>query len=162
MTELSTPSAAAHKPIAVRHVSKRVVDSSGELTILHDIDFEVPARQSVAIVGASGSGKSTLLSIMAGLDTPTQGTVVMAGEDLFALDEDARASWRGRHLGFVFQNFQLLPALDALEKDHAFLLRGGVFTPDVVEHWIRYKRQREVAPMRRRPHPYEFCLYYDA
>ena len=116
MTELSTPSAAAHKPIAIRHVSKRVVDSSGELTILQDIDFEVPARQSVAIVGASGSGKSTLLSIMAGLDTPTQGTVVMAGEDLFALDEDARAAWRGRHLGFVFQNFQLLGHLSALEN----------------------------------------------
>ena len=56
----------------------------------------------------------------------------------------------------------LQEALDALEKDHAFLLRGGVFTPDVIEQWIRYKRQREVAPMRRRPHPYEFCLYYDA
>lgn len=102
--------------IAVRHVSKQVADSSGPLTILHDIDFEVSARQSVAIVGASGSGKSTLLSIMAGLDTPTQGTVVMAGEDLFALDEDARAAWRGRHLGFVFQNFQLLGHLSALEN----------------------------------------------
>ena len=103
-------------PIAVRHVSKQVADSSGLLTILHDIDFEVSPRQSVAIVGASGSGKSTLLSIMAGLDTPTQGTVLMAGEDLFALDEDARAAWRGRHLGFVFQNFQLLGHLSALEN----------------------------------------------
>lgn len=103
-------------PIAVRHLSKQVADSSGLLTILHDIDFEVSARQSVAIVGASGSGKSTLLSIMAGLDTPTQGTVWMAGEDLFTLDEDARAAWRGRHLGFVFQNFQLLGHLSALEN----------------------------------------------
>ena len=56
----------------------------------------------------------------------------------------------------------LQEALDALEADHGFLLKGGVFTPDVIEQWIRYKRQREVAPMRRRPHPYEFCLYYDA
>ncbi len=103
-------------PIAIRHLSKQVADSSGLLTILHDIDFEVSARQSVAIVGASGSGKSTLLSIMAGLDTPTQGTVWMAGEDLFTLDEDARAAWRGRHLGFVFQNFQLLGHLSALEN----------------------------------------------
>ena len=93
-----------------------MVDSSGELTILNDIDFEVPARQSVAIVGASGSGKSTLLSIMAGLDTPSQGTIRMAGEDLFSLDEDARAAWRGQHLGFVFQNFQLLGHLSALEN----------------------------------------------
>jgi putative ABC transport system ATP-binding protein len=116
MPETSSISSVPFPTIAVRHVSKQVADSSGPLTILHDIDFEVSARQSVAIVGASGSGKSTLLSIMAGLDTPTQGTVVMAGEDLFALDEDARAAWRGRHLGFVFQNFQLLGHLSALEN----------------------------------------------
>jgi putative ABC transport system ATP-binding protein len=67
-------------------------------------------------VGASGSGKSTLLSILAGLDTPSSGQVLLAGQDLFALDEDARAAWRGQHLGFVFQNFQLLPHLTALEN----------------------------------------------
>ncbi len=91
-------------------------DATGELTILHDIDFRLQPRESAAIVGASGSGKSTLLSIIAGLDTPTQGTVRLAGEDLFALDEDARAAVRARQLGFVFQNFQLLSNLTALEN----------------------------------------------
>jgi putative ABC transport system ATP-binding protein len=100
----------------VRHVTKRVTDSSGTLTILDDIDFSLQARESAAIVGASGSGKSTLLSLIAGLDTPTEGTVVLAGEDLFALDEDARAAVRARRVGFVFQSFQLLPNLTALEN----------------------------------------------
>ena len=102
--------------IAVRHVTKRVTDSSGTLTILDDIDFSLQPRESAAIVGASGSGKSTLLSLMAGLDTPSQGTVVLAGEDLFALDEDARAAVRSQRVGFVFQSFQLLPNLTALEN----------------------------------------------
>ncbi len=102
--------------IAVRHVTKRVTDSSGTLTILDDIDFSLQPRESAAIVGASGSGKSTLLSLMAGLDTPTEGTVVLAGEDLFALDEDARAAVRAQRVGFVFQSFQLLPNLTALEN----------------------------------------------
>jgi putative ABC transport system ATP-binding protein len=102
--------------IAVRHVSKDVLDATGTLTILHDIDFELPARQSVAIVGASGSGKSTLLSIMAGLDTPSRGTVQLLGQDMFALDEDARAALRAQHMGFVFQSFQLLSNLTALEN----------------------------------------------
>jgi putative ABC transport system ATP-binding protein len=102
--------------IAVRHVTKRVTDSSGTLTILDDIDFSLQARESAAIVGASGSGKSTLLSLIAGLDTPTEGTVVLAGEDLFALDEDERAAVRARRVGFVFQSFQLLPNLTALEN----------------------------------------------
>jgi putative ABC transport system ATP-binding protein len=93
-----------------------VTDSSGTLTILDDIDFSLQARESAAIVGASGSGKSTLLSLIAGLDTPTEGTVVLAGEDLFALDEDARAAVRARRVGFVFQSFQLLPNLTALEN----------------------------------------------
>jgi putative ABC transport system ATP-binding protein len=100
----------------VRHVSKRVTDSTGTLTILHDIDFALAARESAAIVGASGSGKSTLLSLMAGLDVPSEGTVVLDGTDLFALDEDARAAVRARKLGFVFQSFQLLPNLTALEN----------------------------------------------
>jgi putative ABC transport system ATP-binding protein len=102
--------------IRVEHVTKQVSDSTGTLVILHEIDFSVPPRQSVAIVGASGSGKSTLLSLMAGLDTPSQGTVWVAGTDLFALDEDARAAWRAQHLGFVFQSFQLLGNLTALEN----------------------------------------------
>ncbi|MFM8767019.1 MAG: ABC transporter ATP-binding protein [Rubrivivax sp.] len=102
--------------IAVRHVTKRVTDSSGTLTILDDIDFSLQPKESAAIVGASGSGKSTLLSLMAGLDTPSEGTVVLAGEDLFTLDEDARAAVRARRVGFVFQSFQLLPNLTALEN----------------------------------------------
>jgi putative ABC transport system ATP-binding protein len=102
--------------IAVRHVTKRVTDSSGTLTILDDIDFSLQPRESAAIVGASGSGKSTLLSLMAGLDTPSQGSVMLAGQDLFALDEDARAAVRAQRVGFVFQSFQLLPNLTALEN----------------------------------------------
>ena len=86
------------------------------MTILHDISFVVNAGEAVAIVGASGSGKSTLLGLMAGLDVPTAGSVRLLGEDLGPLDEDARAALRGRVLGFVFQSFQLLPALTALEN----------------------------------------------
>jgi len=102
--------------IDVRRVSKQVADTSGPLTILHEIEFQLRPRESVAIVGASGSGKSTLLSILAGLDVPTSGTVVVAGTDLFALDEDARAAWRAQQMGFVFQSFQLLGNLTALEN----------------------------------------------
>lgn len=102
--------------LSVERVSRQVEDSTGALTILHDISFALDARQSVSIVGSSGSGKSTLLSILAGLDTPSSGTVRLAGHDLFALDEDARAAVRGRQMGFVFQNFQLLSHLSALEN----------------------------------------------
>ena len=102
--------------IAVERVTKQVRDSSGTLTILHDIDFTLAAHESAAIVGASGSGKSTLLAIVAGLDTPTTGTVRLCGVDLFALDEDARAAVRAERLGFVFQSFQLLGNLTALEN----------------------------------------------
>ncbi len=91
-------------------------DADGELTILHDVSFELAAKESVAIVGASGSGKSTLLAILAGLDKPTDGTVKLRGQDLFALSEDERAAVRARELGFVFQSFQLLPNLTALEN----------------------------------------------
>ncbi len=87
-----------------------------DLVILREIDLEVTPGEAVAIVGASGSGKSTLLAILAGLDTPSTGSVHLAGKDLFALDEDARAELRGRAVGFVFQSFQLLPALSALEN----------------------------------------------
>lgn len=102
--------------LEVDHVSKSVQDADGVLTILHDINFQLQARESVAIVGASGSGKSTLLSILAGLDTPSEGTVRLRGQDMFALDEDGRAALRGAHLGFVFQSFQLLSHLTALEN----------------------------------------------
>jgi putative ABC transport system ATP-binding protein len=102
--------------IAVERVTKQVADSTGTLTILHDIDFTLAAEESVAIVGASGSGKSTLLAIVAGLDTPTTGTVRLCGVDLFAISEDARAAVRAERLGFVFQSFQLLANLTALEN----------------------------------------------
>ena len=102
--------------IVVERLSKQVRDSTGSLTILHEIDFSLAARQSAAIVGASGSGKSTLLSQIAGLDTPTSGTVRLAGADVFSLDEDARAAVRAAKVGFVFQSFQLLGNLNALEN----------------------------------------------
>lgn len=102
--------------IAVERVTKQVSDSTGVLTILHEMEFSLRAQESVAIVGASGSGKSTLLSILAGLDVPTSGTVKLAGTDLFALDEDARAAVRAQQVGFVFQSFQLLANLTALEN----------------------------------------------
>ena len=102
--------------ISVEHVYKSVTDSTGTLDILRDIDFTLAARETAAIVGASGSGKSTLLSIIAGLDTPTRGTVRLDGADLFAIDEDARAAVRARKVGFVFQSFQLLGNLTALEN----------------------------------------------
>ncbi|MDE2414671.1 MAG: ABC transporter ATP-binding protein [Comamonadaceae bacterium] len=113
----ATESPAPRQPIiAVEHVYKSVTDSTGTLEILRDIDFRLAPRETAAIVGASGSGKSTLLSIIAGLDTPTRGTVRLAGQDLFALDEDGRAALRARKLGFVFQSFQLLGNLTALEN----------------------------------------------
>ena len=91
-------------------------DSTGTLTILHDIDFSLAPRESAAIVGASGSGKSTLLAIIAGLDTPSEGRVLLDGVDIFTLDEDARAAVRASKLGFVFQSFQLMGNLTALEN----------------------------------------------
>ncbi len=97
-------------------MSKRVVDASGELAILTDIDFSVGTGETLAIVGASGSGKSTLLGLLAGLDMPTAGTVKIDGIDIFALDEDGRAALRQAKLGFVFQSFQLLAHLTALEN----------------------------------------------
>jgi putative ABC transport system ATP-binding protein len=102
--------------IAVSHLFKSVTDVTGTLDILRDIDFTLNPQQTLAIVGASGSGKSTLLAIMAGLDTPTQGTVHLAGQDIFLLNEDERAALRASTIGFVFQSFQLLAALTALEN----------------------------------------------
>ena len=102
--------------ISVEHVHKSVTDSTGTLDILRDIDFRLAPRETAAIVGASGSGKSTLLSIVAGLDTPTRGTVRLGGQDLFALSEDQRAALRAQKVGFVFQSFQLMANLTALEN----------------------------------------------
>jgi putative ABC transport system ATP-binding protein len=102
--------------ISVEHVHKSVTDSTGTLDILRDIDFTLAPRETAAIVGASGSGKSTLLSIIAGLDTPSRGTVRLAGSDLFSINEDERAALRARQVGFVFQSFQLLGNLTALEN----------------------------------------------
>jgi len=98
-------------------LTKQVTDNEGEpLVILQGLDFLVTAGESVAVLGASGSGKSTLLGLLAGLDTPSSGSVHVDGRSLFALDEDGRAALRGRLVGFVFQSFQLLPALTALEN----------------------------------------------
>jgi len=97
-------------------LTKQVTTPDHALTIVKDATFVVHAGEAVAILGASGSGKSTLLGLLAGLDVPTSGRVWIAGEDLFALDEDGRARLRGQQVGFVFQSFQLLPALTALEN----------------------------------------------
>lgn len=97
-------------------LTKQVSSGDNPLTILHDVSFAVEAGESVAIVGASGSGKSTLLGLLAGLDVPSSGSVHLNGTDIFALDEDGRARLRGQLAGFVFQSFQLLPALNALEN----------------------------------------------
>ncbi|MDB5763742.1 MAG: putative ATP-binding transporter protein [Herminiimonas sp.] len=112
MPEPSTLSPA----IEVARLAKRVADATGELTILQNINFTVHAGATLAIVGASGSGKSTLLGLLAGLDTPSEGTVLLNGIDIFALDEDGRAGLRKKELGFVFQSFQLLAHLNALEN----------------------------------------------
>jgi putative ABC transport system ATP-binding protein len=102
--------------LTARGIGKTVKSGTNELVILREIDLAVTSGEAVAVVGASGSGKSTLLAILAGLDTPTGGAVELEGRDLFSLDEDARAELRGRAVGFVFQSFQLLPSLTALEN----------------------------------------------
>jgi len=102
--------------LSARGIGKTVKSGDSDLVILREIELSVTAGEAVAVVGASGSGKSTLLAILAGLDTPTAGMVALDGADLFGLDEDARAELRGRSVGFVFQSFQLLPSLTALEN----------------------------------------------
>ncbi len=110
--------AVASKPpaLTVEALGKRVRLPTSELTILEGIGFEIATGDSVAIIGASGSGKSTLLALMAGLDTPSDGRVLLDGAPLSTLDEDGRAKVRGEKVGFVFQSFQLLPSLTALEN----------------------------------------------
>ncbi len=109
----SAPQQAA---IVVQDLHKQVTDASGVLDILQGIDFTVSSGETLAIIGASGSGKSTLLGLLAGLDLPSKGRVLLDGVDIYALDEDARAKVRAAKLGFVFQSFQLLPHLTALEN----------------------------------------------
>lgn len=100
----------------VAQLTKQVTTGDSILTILHDVSFSIAAGEAVAVVGASGSGKSTLLGLLAGLDTPTSGSIHVDGKDLFALDEDGRAALRAQMLGFVFQSFNLLPSMTALEN----------------------------------------------
>jgi putative ABC transport system ATP-binding protein len=102
--------------LEARNVSKTVTSPEGPLTILADVSLSVRAGESLAIVGASGAGKSTLLALLAGLDSPSTGRVFIAGMDLTELDEDGRAAIRGRHVGFVFQSFHLIPSLTAIEN----------------------------------------------
>jgi putative ABC transport system ATP-binding protein len=109
-------SARASHVLTAKSIGKTVKSGDADLVILRDIDLAVTQGEAVAIAGASGSGKSTLLAILAGLDTPSTGNVSLDGQDLFSLDEDARAELRGRVVGFVFQSFQLLPSLTALEN----------------------------------------------
>ena len=135
--------------IRVSELGKQVTTGASELTILSGVSFEVNAGEAVAIVGVSGSGKSTLLGLLAGLDTPSTGSVRINGHDINALDEDGRAALRGRMIGFVFQSFQLLPAMTALEnvmlplelagaddaQDAARAMLGRVGLADRVHHY---------------------------
>ena len=116
MTDPSPSQAEAGSILQVQGLGKRVRLPAGELTILEGVGFDIAAGDTVAVVGASGSGKSTLLSLMAGLDLPSSGSVRLAGVELTRLDEDGRAKVRGEQVGFVFQSFQLLPSLTALEN----------------------------------------------
>ncbi|HEU4622984.1 MAG TPA: ABC transporter ATP-binding protein [Burkholderiaceae bacterium] len=113
---MATRATPRHPAIEVANLRKDVRDATGTLTILHDVSFTIAAGETVAIIGASGSGKSTLLGLLAGLDVPSAGTVRLDGREIFTYDEDERARLRAELLGFVFQSFQLLPHLTALEN----------------------------------------------
>ncbi len=102
--------------LRVEHLTKSYTTGAGSLTVLKDISFELPQGSTCAILGPSGSGKTTLLGLCAGLDRPTSGFVLLNGEPLASMDEDERARTRNQHVGFVFQNFQLIPTLTALEN----------------------------------------------
>jgi putative ABC transport system ATP-binding protein len=120
MSQQHTPSAHAQTSLEivlkVENLTKQVSSPEGLLTIVRDVSFAIEAGERVAIVGASGAGKSTLLALLAGLDTPTSGRVLLAGTDMTSLDEDGRARLRAARVGFVFQSFHLVPALTALEN----------------------------------------------
>jgi putative ABC transport system ATP-binding protein len=111
--------------INASHLQKVIAGPGGILTILRDVDLQVNAGEAVAILGASGSGKTTLLGLLAGMDTPTSGTIKLFNNDLSDLDEDGRAALRAGRVGFVFQSFQLLPGLTALENVMLALELGG-------------------------------------
>jgi putative ABC transport system ATP-binding protein len=110
------PNATSHPLLEASGLVKRVDSPEGDLEILSGVDLAVGSGEAVAVVGESGSGKSTLLALLAGLDRPTAGRVALGGVDLSSLDEDGRARLRGRFVGFVFQSFQLIPSLTALEN----------------------------------------------
>jgi len=116
MTEGQRAKDAPAAALRATGLAKVVQDATGSLTILDDINVDIGSGETVAIIGASGSGKSTLLGLLAGLDVPTRGEVRLFGADLFANDEDGRARLRAQNIGFVFQSFQLLPHLTALEN----------------------------------------------
>ena len=117
MHQINTSTDSTKKPaLRVERLGKTVPTADGPLAILQNIDFSIAAGESVAITGPSGSGKSTLLSMLAGLDTPSEGAVYLMQKNISVLDEDGRAQLRGQYVGFVFQSFQLLPHLSALEN----------------------------------------------
>ncbi len=116
--------------LAVRNLTKEYRSGGGALAVLRNVTFDVAAGETLAIVGPSGSGKTTLLGLLAGLDTPTTGAVLLAGTDLGTLDEDARARLRGDRVGFVFQSFQLVPTLTALENVQVPLELRGIRDSD--------------------------------
>jgi putative ABC transport system ATP-binding protein len=121
----------------VTDLTKTYLSGGKPLTVLSDLSYGVREGETWAIVGPSGSGKTTLLALSAGLDTPSSGSVRLAGQDLAGLDEDQRAALRNRHVGFVFQNFQLLPTLTALENVRVPLeLRGGNLRKGVAEELL--------------------------
>lgn len=115
-TRVSHDGAMREYVLKAEHLTKTVDSPAGPLTIVHEVSLEVAAGETLAVTGPSGAGKSTLLALLAGLDLPSSGRVVLAGEDLSALDEDGRARVRAHHVGFVFQAFHLIPALTAHEN----------------------------------------------
>ena len=124
--------------IDVSNISKQVSTSEGTLCILGQINLSVKAGETLAIIGSSGSGKSTLLGILAGLDTPSSGTVMIGGQDITAMDEEGRAAVRAGHVGFVFQSFHLLPGLTALENVALPLeLQGVSDALKTAEHYLQ-------------------------
>jgi len=121
----------------VKNLSKTLTLADQPLNILVDIDLEVRAGETLAIVGKSGSGKSTLLSLLAGLDKASSGQILVGGEDLSLMDEDGRAAVRKKHVGFIFQNFQLLPHLSALDNVMLPLeLMGNTKATDIAKEWL--------------------------